>query len=47
MSSFCPIASVEGSVSYGFCYMVRLNLFTSCQISNGSCHFQYSVIGSG
>ena len=34
-------------VSHGFCYMVRLNLFTSCQISNGSCHFQYSVIGSG
>ena len=47
MSSLRPVASVESSVSDGFCQVLRLHMLASSQVGDGAGHLEDTAVGSG
>lgn len=43
----CPVFPIQIPVADGFCEMRRLYELTVFEVSNGACHFQYTVVGAG
>ena len=42
----CPVVAVEVAVAYGFGKVFILYVMTFCEVGDGACHFQYSVVGT-